>query len=83
MDQHSIPWGSSLHSHEQGLQSQIGGLAALDRPVYNTPRIQINEDSRMGKALSCFDIGDVCAPEANAQPAQQGIINLLSKLKAG
>jgi hypothetical protein len=59
MDQHFIPWLSSPHGHEQGLQNQISGLAALDGPADNTPRIQINDDSQIGKALSRFDIGDV------------------------
>ncbi len=53
---------SAPYGHEQSLQNQISGLAALNGPANNTPRIEINDNSQTGKALVGFDIGDVCDP---------------------
>lgn len=54
VDQHPVLRLSPPHSHEQSLQHDVGGLAALYRPA--------DDDGEIGEALTGPDISDVRDP---------------------
>ena len=62
VDQHLAFWLSAPDGHEQSLQNHIGGLATLHGPTDNTPRVEINDDSQIGKAFVGFDVSYVSDP---------------------
>ena len=55
----SPPYGS-----QQSLQHEFGCRAALQRPADHPPRIKIDDDGKIGKALHCLDGCDVGDPKA-------------------
>ena len=63
VDQHLRLGFASPDRHEQGLQDDVRGLAALHRPSDDTPRIEVDDHREIGKALLRPDVGDVRHPD--------------------
>ena len=52
MEQHSGFRLYAPHRHEEGVQSEVRCLTALYGPADNSPGVQVNDDSQIGKALN-------------------------------
>ena len=59
VDQHLCLGFASPDRHEQGLQDDVRGLAALHRPSDDAPRIEVDDHREIRKALLRSDVGDV------------------------
>lgn len=62
MDQNLILGLASPYRHEQGLQHDVRGLAALHCPANHPAGIEIDDDCKVGEARAGPDIGDVHDP---------------------
>ncbi len=63
MYQHLCLGFASPDRHEQGLQDDVRGLAALQRPSDHMPGKAIEDHRELGKAFLCPDVGDVRHPD--------------------
>ncbi len=62
VDQHGVLWFASPHRHEQSLQYDVRGLAALQCPANDPTGIEVDDDSEICEALTSSDVGNVRDP---------------------
>jgi len=62
VDQHLFLRLAPPYSHEQSLQYDVGGLAALHCPADHTTRIEVKDDSQISETFAGSDVGDIRHP---------------------